>query len=636
MSILKKKHFFIFFFVFFSFVTEARWANKNEATLRYDLWRAVLKVNKDGSYTQEVEFKVKILKDSAIDSFINFLLTYNEPSQKLTVLSAKTTIKGKTFLVDSKFIEDKPLASAPSGFDQMRQVLIAFPKVEVGSEVYMRYRYEYKIAPYEGFFSYSQAFADAWFAKAEVKIESAMPLYYKLNDPQRFFKISYRSRSGKQQRYELKLRLKRSVFKQIVEERYVFSNVNLFPFIEVASDKKWSQMVKALAPKYESKISEPLPKLYQQILRSAKKFEPGSERQINFIMSSLIDKIRYMRDWRSIDGGYIPRSLSEIVKTGFGDCKDMSISLSAILRQLGFKAQVALLYRSFVRHSSDDYTLPNRSAFNHAIVRAKVKDKELWLDPTNFSVYFRGVFADIADRKALVLEQPISKMLRTPKLHSLDSELQLIQNFSITKKNFLKVRGSIHFKGRQAIPYTGALLKKSKKRLDYGFIGFTGIDLSTLKEWKVEAYDLRSRIVKDFSVKLSYLAQANNSFSGYKSQLGSIFFFSYPSETQLFSIRTVNRVSDLFLGQPQKIIFVSKLKNIEPAGNLNFNCHVKSKWFDALRTVESVKPLIVKDSYEFKETKISIKDIKSNKFLNLQKELKTCFLNFAMIYKKSN
>ena len=629
---MKIKYFYILSLLF-SLTAEARWANKNEASLRYDLWRSVIKVNKDGSYTKEIEFKAKILKDSAVDSFINFFLTYNEQSQKLTVLSARTITKGKKFSIDKKFIEDKPLASAPSGFDQMRQVLISFPKVELGSEVYLRYRYEYKIAPYEGFFSYSRAFADVLFAKAEVKIESALPLYYKLNDPQKFFKVSYKSFSNK--KYRLSLKLKRSLFKKIVDEKSMFFNINLFPFIEVASDKKWSNMVKALAPVYEKKISEPLPKLYKNILRSAKKYQNGSEKQINFIMSSLIEKIRYMRDWRSINGGYIPRSLSEIVKTGFGDCKDMSISLSALLRQLGFKAQTALVYRSFSYHSSNDYALPNRGAFNHAIVRAQIKDKIYWLDPTNFSVYSKGIFSDIADRPALVLEQPVSKKLRTPKLYSSDSELKLIQNFSMTKEKFLKVTGVMHFKGREAISYTGALLNKSKKRLDYGFISFTGIDLSTLKNWKVGKYDLKSRVVKDFSVKLSYLAQANNSFSGYKSQLGSIFFLPYPYDIQAFSIRTVDRVSDLFLGPPRKIVFISKLKNIKPVGNLDFKCQVKSKWLNAFRTVESVKPLLIKDSYEFKETKIAIKDIKSKTFLKLQNDLKDCFLHSAMIYKRA-
>ena len=633
MSILKR-HFFVFFLIFFSSVTSARWANKEEAALSYDLWRSVLTVKKDGSYTQEVEFKVKILKDSAVDSFVNFFLTYNEQSQKLTILSAKTITKGQTFPVDSKFIEDKPLASAPSGFDQIRQALIAFPQVEVGSFVYMRYRYEYKIAPYEGFFSYSQFFDSALFSKAELKIESALPLYYKLNDPQKFFKLSYKSRSRKPKKYELKLRLKRPLFKKIVDEKYAFPNVNLFPFIEVASGKKWSKMVQTLTSKYEDKISEPLPKLYQKILKSAKKFKTGSEEQINFIMSSLIDKIRYMRDWRSINGGYVPRSLSDIVKTGFGDCKDMSVSLSALLRQLGWKAQVALIKRGTTRHSSDDYALPNQSAFNHAIVYAKIKNKVFWLDPTNFAVYSRGVFADIADRPALVLEQLGSKMLRTPKLYSSESERSFVQDFSLTKKDLLKVKGAIHFKGRTAVSYTGAQINNSKKSIDYDFIKSLGVDLSTLKEWQVGNYDLKSRIVRDFSVKVSYIAHKNNSFSGYKSQLGSIFFFSYPSEARVFFIRAMNRVSDLFLGQPRRRVMVAKLRNINPIGNVNFNCQAKSKWFDADRKVESVKPLIIKDSYEFKTTEISAKEIKSHQFLKLQEDLKNCFFHVAMIYEK--
>ena len=619
----------------FSFVSEARWANKNEASLRYDFWRSALKVNKDGSYTQEVDFKASILKESALDSFVNFLLTYNEQSQKLTILSAKTVTKGKSFIVDKKFIEDKPLASAPSGFDQMRQVLISFPKLEVGSEVFIRYRYEYKIASYEGFFSYSQIFSDAWFVKADIKIDSAIPLYYKLNDPQKFFKISYKVSASKKDKYHLRLSLRRTLFKKIVDEKSIFFNIKMFPFIEVASDKKWSNMVKALAPIYEKKISGPLPKIYRDILRKAKKFQNGSEEQINFVMSSLIDKIRYMRDWRSINGGYIPRSLLEIAKTGFGDCKDMSISLSAMLRQLGFKAQTALVYRSFARHDSEDYSMPNKQAFNHAIVRAQIKDKIFWLDPTNFSVYSKSLFEDIADRPALVLDLPVSKKFRTPKLYSSGSELKLIQKFSLTKNKLLKVEGTVSFKGRKAISYTGALLNKSKKRLDYNFISFTGIDLSTLKKWKVGSYNLKSRIVKDFSVKFSYLAEANNSFSGYKSQLGSLFFLSYPYDINVFSIRREDRVSDLFLGQPRKVVFVSELQNIKPLGDLNLKCQIKSKWFEAFRTIETKKPLVIKDIYEFKETKVSIKDIKSKAFLNLQNDLKDCFLHFAMIYKTS-
>ena len=331
-----------------------------------------------------------------------------------------------------------------------------------------------------------------------------------------------------------------------------------------------------------------------------------------------------------------PRSLSTIVKTGFGDCKDLSVSLSAILNRLGFKSQVAVVSRGSAYHSSYEYKLPNTKAFNHTIVRSEIKDKVFWLDPTNFSIYSRGVLPDVADRPALILKHPDSQMKRTPKLHSSESEYRILQSFKITKNHQAEVEGAIHFKGRSAIAFTGASLNKSKKSIDYQLIQFTGADSSTLKQWEVEDYDLSSRIVKDFSVNVSYVMEKNNRLSGYRTQLGPIFFFPYPFDVELFFVGTSDRVSDLFLGQPRTMLLTSKLNNIKPVGNLNFNCNFKSQWLNARRSVESTKPFIIKDRYEFKQVEISAKELKSKDFLKLQKDLKNCFVHFAMIYKKTN
>ena len=622
--------------LFFSGPVMARWASQKDAGLRYDLWRSVIHVEKDGTYTEEVEFKVKILKDSAVNSFVSFFLTYNEQSQEVEVLSAKTINKGKEFPVDPKFIEDKPLASSPTGFDQTRQIMIAFPHVQVGSYVYMRYRYHFKIIPYKNFFSYSDTFGQNFLKKMDITIESALPLHYVLNDPERFLKLSYRTLKKKERKYVLRLRLKRPIYKRILDENYVFPNYDLFPWLEVATEKEWSKMVKSLVPKYKERIEEPLPKLYQDILKSAQKIKTGPEDQIDFIVSSLIEKIRYMGDWRPINGGYIPRPLSLIVKTSIGDCKDLSVSLSAILQKLGFKAQVVLVSRNSARHSSSEYKMPNTKAFNHAIVHAEIKDKVFWLDPTNFVSYSRGLFTDIADRPVLILQEPESKLTKTPKLESSGSEYNIIQNFEITKDNLAEAKGFIHFKGRSAIGFTGADLKKSKKSLDYDFIQFTGADISTLKQWKVENYDLRSRIVKDFSVKISYAMEKGNGLFGYRTQLGSVFLFPKPFDSKLFFIRTSDRVSDLFLGQPRRVVLVSRLKNIKPVGDLNFKCDLKSKWFEANREIKSFEPLVIKDTYEFKQPQISAQELKSPQFFQLQKDIKRCFVQFLMIYKKTN
>ena len=631
----------LIYFIIFSSVAEARWGNREDAAVLYNFVRNLYKVEKDGTYTFEHEFKAEVIKSSGINSFTTFRLYYNGQSEKLEILFAKTINNGKEFVVDPKFIEDKPLASSHSGFDQTRQVLIAFPHVQVGSHIHIHYRLHVRIVPYQNFFSYFSLFHSvAVIMNLETKIESALPLFYKINNPKRLLKTSYRIHKKKKRKYVFSSRLRRPFTAAIMDEKYWFPERDLFPWVEVTTTKKWSKMVENLVPEYEKVIVAPLPELHTKILKSAKKIKTGPEDQIDFIISSLIERIRYLGDWRPIKGGHIPRPLSVIAKTGFGDCKDLSVSLTAILQDMGFKAQVGLVYRHGFLYGYENFRLPNASAFNHAIVRAEIGNKIFWLDPTNSISYSRGLFEDIADKPVLVLQEPKSKIAQIPKMYKDGAEVHIIQNFAITRKGLTKVKGDVHFKGRSAIPFTGGSLYKSKESLDYEFIEFSGVDTSVLNHWKVGNYDLKSRIVKDFSVQLSYSVEKGQGLFGYWTQLGPVFRLPFPGDTsflwnRLFYIKTRDRVSGLFLGQPRRLVLTSKLKNIKSVGNLNINCSPKSHWADFSRKVESLEPLVVKDVYELKLPYITAKELKSREFSHFQKNIKNCFEQFLIVYKKS-
>lgn len=64
----------------------------------------------------------------------------------------------------------------------------------------------------------------------------------------------------------------------------------------------------------------------------------------------------------------------------FGDCKDKSQLLAALLDGLGITARVALVHSDGARGL--DSVLPTPHRFNHAIVRAEVDGRVYWLDPT--------------------------------------------------------------------------------------------------------------------------------------------------------------------------------------------------------------------------------------------------------------
>lgn len=91
------------------------------------------------------------------------------------------------------------------------------------------------------------------------------------------------------------------------------------------------------------------------------------------------DTIRYVSI--AIDqGSYIPRPVDAIVHDGFGDCKDKSTLLVAILRRLGVEAYPALT--DAINGYGLPDLLPSPNDFNHMIVLIRYDGKDYWIDPT--------------------------------------------------------------------------------------------------------------------------------------------------------------------------------------------------------------------------------------------------------------
>ena len=57
---------------------------------------------------------------------------------------------------------------------------------------------------------------------------------------------------------------------------------------------------------------------------------------------------RYMGDWRATDRGYVPFTLGEIEDRGYGDCKDLSVLLTAMLKASGITAQTYPLHEPHI------------------------------------------------------------------------------------------------------------------------------------------------------------------------------------------------------------------------------------------------------------------------------------------------
>lgn len=77
---------------------------------------------------------------------------------------------------------------------------------------------------------------------------------------------------------------------------------------------------------------------------------------------------------------HLPNAPERVLLQRYGDCKDKSVLLIAILQELGIQAYPVLVsnrYRRFVKEQA-----PSPLAFDHAIVGFEVDGRTLWVDPT--------------------------------------------------------------------------------------------------------------------------------------------------------------------------------------------------------------------------------------------------------------
>jgi hypothetical protein len=80
------------------------------------------------------------------------------------------------------------------------------------------------------------------------------------------------------------------------------------------------------------------------------------------------------------EGGYVPADADDTWARRFGDCKAKTALLLAILKSLGVDAEPVLV--NLGAGDGLDELPPSLAAFNHVIVRVKIKGQSYWLDGT--------------------------------------------------------------------------------------------------------------------------------------------------------------------------------------------------------------------------------------------------------------
>ncbi|HEX4985522.1 MAG TPA: DUF3857 and transglutaminase domain-containing protein [Burkholderiales bacterium] len=123
---------------------------------------------------------------------------------------------------------------------------------------------------------------------------------------------------------------------------------------------------------------EPSPDLRQAISR-IKAQQKDQETNARLALEFVQNEIGYV-SLAIGDGSHRPAQPNEVLARRFGDCKDKTMLLVAMLRALGIQADPVLVSLRELRIISQ--WLPSPHVFDHAIVRATIDGQVFWIDGT--------------------------------------------------------------------------------------------------------------------------------------------------------------------------------------------------------------------------------------------------------------
>jgi hypothetical protein len=618
------------FFSTFGWPVEAwsRMATLEDAPYRVLEENVRIDVDAEGRTRVRTTVAWEVLKEEARTVLSQRRFVYNSRASRFRVLSAETQIAaGKRRIpVRRSQIQDKPLASSRDGFDQQNQVTVAFPSVEKGSQIRIAYEQRLLEPAIPGSFSQSFVFGlGEYTEKTKVEIISPkLPLHFQENDPNEALEV-------KQTPGKLTLELKRPVYFYPLEEPEAHLHGRQLVWVDVSTHQQWPSLVGSILPSYVQRLRDPLPPHFAQIKEDVLKLQLDSTAQVNEVLSRLSAHLHYFGDWRPVRGGHIPRSLREIGLTRYGDCKDLSLSLAAILRQMGFQAHLAWVKRS-LKPVFSPHSLPVESAFNHAIVYAQKDGRAFWLDPTNRAAIAEDAYEDILNREALILDPG---RVRLEKIGAQGPEASVTQYMAEiqTFQKHTETHARLDLKGRATLPYTGEELIRSRDAIDYRIVSRFA-DETRLLKWNFDPYSLKERIASPLHFRFLF----SESGSDLQTSLGYAQYLPTSPLIRKVMIEPRDRVSGVFLGQPNRWDSTVLVRGVEDPGALGSGCEVSSPWMRLKRSYRKQrKPdagVLVMDQVDVLQTEILAHEVQSPEFLEFRNQVRDCFDRKALIVER--
>ena len=369
---------------------------------RFDHLSDTYQVNRDLTYTRTELIDATLFTTRALRRLDRSEQTFYPARQTLEVVEAWVEQPDGTRVpVAKESIFTRPSTasrSAPEFVDSLTTTVL-FPRLTLGTRIHIVWRFTQKVPALLGFNTYNINVFDWDTGRDETRID--IPADVPLN---------WRARGG----YVVSDTTENGI-RHIVaaientaarEEEPATVNHNDFMPLFVASTLPSLEAMGALIDRASEGRAAVTPEIAALAERIAG--ERTGLDAARAIHAWIVANIRYVAVWLNPDDGYVPHAAAEILKAGYGDCKDYVTLTQALLAARGIEARMAVIDWGT---SYADPLLANPMFFNHAIVYLPAYDH--YLNPTDRHAGFDALHPSLSG-KTVVLITREGRVARTP------------------------------------------------------------------------------------------------------------------------------------------------------------------------------------------------------------------------------
>ena len=196
------------------------------------------------------------------------------------------------------------------------------------------------------------------------------------------------------------------------------------PDVQLTTFTDWKQIAQWYGKLQGERVTvdDSVRKMAEELTKGATTPEEKARRLYDYVALN----IRYVSISLGV-GRYQPHAASDVIQSGYGDCKDNHTLLAAMLKSVGIQSYPVLIHD----HRKLDEEVPSPGQFDHVMTLAHVGSAWTWLDSTQEVTPYGLLLYQLRNKQAVVAaEDAEGGLRRTPA----DSPVKTFMHFVLNGK----------------------------------------------------------------------------------------------------------------------------------------------------------------------------------------------------------